>query len=309
MKHSQVKVHTMLLGSLFLWSSAFVGIKLALVTFSPGALALSRFLVASLCMFFIYSTQIIKTQVAWVDKMCLMAAGVIGIGLYNICLNYSELQVSAGLASFVIGLMPVISIILSCVFLKEHLYPKVWIGIVISLLGLSLLALGEGSSSQIVQGILLVLVSACCGALLAIVQKRFVRSYSAITVIAWVIWGGTLSLLWYTPLLTHELPNASLFAIGIVLYLGIFPAALAYWAWTYVLKHSSVIKASTSLYAMPFMSSALGFFIVDEKLSLISLLGGGLALFGALIAHRYQTSQEQPSIPPALLQKSIFNNG
>ncbi len=72
--------------------------------------------------------------------------------------------------------------------------------------------------------------------------------------------------------------------------MGIFPAAVAYVAWSYVLKKLSASKAAITLYALPIVSTLLGFLLLHEQPSLISLVGGGIALCGALVAHRFQAS-------------------
>ena len=132
------KVNAVLVSSILLWASAFVGIKLALASYSPGPLALLRFIVASFCMAILYRYQINEPKMPWKDRLQLMTVGMAGIGIYNICLNYGELTVSAGIASFVIGLMPVFTVLLSLVFLKEQMNSGTWAGITLSLLGLIL---------------------------------------------------------------------------------------------------------------------------------------------------------------------------
>ena len=114
------------------------------------------------------------------------------------------------------------------------------------------------------------------------------KKYSSIRVISWVIWGGTVFLLIYLPELIRDFPQASSKSTAVVIYMGIFPAAVAYSAWTYVLKKMPAAKASLSLYILPFASTMLGYAFLAEQPSMISLSGGGVALFGALIAHRFQ---------------------
>lgn len=282
------KVNCVLISSILLWASAFVGIKMALVSYSPGALALLRFLVASLCMAILYYRQRREAEIPWGDRIRLMIVGMAGIGIYNVCLNYGELSISAGIASFIIGLMPLITVLLSLVFLKEHMNIGTWSGIIMSLLGLFLLTVGEGVDGSMTKGMLFILVSALVGSIQTIIKKRFLKKYSAIKVISWVIWGGALFLLAYFPDLIQELQKASYQGTAVVVYLGVFPGAVAYSAWTYVLKKIPAAKASISLYTLPFASTILGFIVLEEQPSLISLTGGGVALLGALIAHRFQ---------------------
>lgn len=288
------KVNCVLASTIVLWASAFVGIRMALLGYTPGSLALFRFLIASVCIAIIYHNQTIKNTMPWKDRLRLLGAGVIGIGIYNICLNFGEVTVSAGIASFVIGLMPVMTVLLSFIFLHEKLNSAAWFGIFVSLIGLVLLAWGEGSQSGMQGGILLILVSTVSGTILTIIQKRFLIRYNPIAVISWVIWGGTLLLLWFTPALLSEIKTADYRSTIAVVYMGIFPAALAYLAWCYVLAHMPASKASISLYTLPLVSTALGYLVLHEIPSVVSLIGGGIALTGAFIAYRFNTELAKP---------------
>ncbi|MDP3268693.1 MAG: DMT family transporter [Legionella sp.] len=283
-----VKVNCILISTIMLWASAFVGIRIALAGYSPGALALLRYIVASLCLAMIYHMQDIKKRMPWRDRVRLLLAGMAGIGIYNICLNYGEVSVSAGIASFIIGMMPVMTVLLSILFLGERIQRGIWVGIVISILGLLILTLGESAHIAMRHGILLILISTFCGSVLNILQKQFLQQYHPIAIISWVIWGGTLLLLMFLPQLIQDLKTADVISTTAVIYMGIFPAALAYLAWGYVLKSLSASTAATSLYALPLMSTLLGFVLLHEKPSVISLIGGGIALLGALIANRAQ---------------------
>ena len=275
--------------AIFLWASAFVGIRIGLTGYSPGALALFRFLIASVCMALIYGAQARCQKIPWPDRLKLALLGVAGIGIYNTCLNYGELTVSAGIASFVIGLMPALTILLSVIFLRERPSFTVYIGIFISLSGLVLMMVSGHDGATISYGVLIIFIAALTGVIYTLLQKPYLRHYHPVAVTAWIIWGGTLSMMVFLPTLWQEITVASVAATSAVIYLGVFPAALAYLAWSYVLKALSASHASVYLYAMPVISSLLGFIILNEQPSNLALCGGFLAMVGAFYASRSQS--------------------
>lgn len=280
------KINLGLFFAIFLWASAFVGIRIGLTSYSPGALALFRFLIASLCMALIYSRQSSCQKIPRIDRLQLGLLGVAGIGVYNTCLNYGEQTVSAGIASFVIGLMPALTILLSVVFLNERPKRQVYLGLLLSLSGLVIMMMAGGHGAVISYGVLMIFVSALTGSIYTLLQKPYLHHYHPVAVTAWIIWGGTLSMMVFLPDLWKEMPLANPDATWAVIYLGIFPAALAYIAWSYVLKALSASHANLYLYAMPVISSLLGFFMLHEAPSGLSLCGGVLTMIGAFYASR-----------------------
>lgn len=291
---SSFKVNVAILITLLLWASAFVGIRIGLSAYTPGALALLRFLVASVCMFFIHRYFAHTNKIPWRARLQIMLLGVAGIGIYNICLNVGEMTVSAGVASFVIGLIPVMTIFLSIVFLKERPNALVWLGVAISFIGLLGILSGESATLAPDSGVLIILVSALMGGIYNVWQKKFLRDYHPAVITAWVIWGGTVMLLGFAPDLYREIGPAHTEATLAAIYMGIFPAAIAYVAWSYVLDNMTASIASAYLYALPVLSTVMGFCLLGERPSALSLSGGVIALFGALLASRARQMKTFP---------------
>ncbi len=281
-----LKVKIGLFLAVFLWASAFVGIRIGLDSYSPGSLALFRFLIASLFMGFLSARHSHSTSIPAVERLQLGLLGVLGIGVYNICLNYGELTVSAGIASFIIGLTPALTVLYSIIFQGDRPIFKVYLGIIISLMGLIFMMVSGTNGSPISTGVLIIFIATLTSVAYSFLQKIYLRHYHPVAVTSWIIWGGTLSMMIFAPTLYQEIPVAKPSATCAVIYLGIFPAALAYLAWSYVLKALSASHASLYLYAMPIISSLLGFLILGEQPSKLSLCGGALAMVGAFYASR-----------------------
>lgn len=281
-----LKVKAGLFCAIFLWASAFVGIRMGLSSYSPGSLALFRFLIASVIMGLIYCRQSSGHEIPWSVRLQLALLGVAGIGVYNVCLNYGEQTVSAGVASFVIGLTPALTVLFSVLFLGERPGRSVYWGILISLSGLALMVLAGSNGASVGYGVLMVFIAALTSAAYCLLQKKYLQHYHPAAVTAWIIWGGTVSMLMFASSLWQEFSVASSLATWAVIYLGVFPAALAYLAWSYVLKALSASNASIYLYSMPVISSLLGLIVLHEQLSSLSLCGGFLAMVGAFYASR-----------------------
>jgi drug/metabolite transporter (DMT)-like permease len=63
-----------------------------------------------------------------------------------------------------------------------------------------------------------------------------------------------------------------------VLVLGIFPSALAYLAWGYVLKHVEVSRASVAMYLIPPVAMVMAATLLGEHIAVQVMLGAVIVL-------------------------------
>lgn len=289
--------------AIFLWASAFVGIRAGLSGYSPGGLALFRYLIASMCIGIIYyryqrrkgRAQIDHDAVVFPESfstlnlrdVCAMfLVGAFGIGVYNLTLNYGELRVSSGIASFIVSQSPIITTILATIFLGEQLGFLRFIGFIISMIGIACITIGEAGGLKWDISIFYILLATIAGGSYSILHKPFLKKYHAIEATTYVIWGGTLFLLLYLPELKQDLLSAPLNSTLMVIYLGVFPAAIAYIAWSYVLSEIPASQAVNFLYFIPFLATILGWLYLNEVPMPLSLVGGLLAIIGVWLVNQ-----------------------
>ena len=269
--------------TILFWASGFAGIRAALRTFSPGHLILFRFLLASGALL-VYA---VLTRMALPDLRDLppiMGIGFLGITVYQVAVSYGELTVTAGAASLIIASAPAFTAVLAAAFLKERLKAWGWLGIVISFAGVALITLGEGRGVHFSWGALLVLVAAIATALYNVLQKPYLRRYSALQICTCAIWTATLCMLVFLPGLRQAVWAAPRGAILAVVYLGIFPGALAYLTWSYVLSQVQASVAGTLMYSVPVLAVLIAWFWLGEVPVALSLVGGLVALAGIVLA-------------------------
>ena len=280
--------------TILLWASAFAGIRVALQHYSPSHLAVSRFLIASLLLAILALFK--RTHLPEpADLPRIIVAGFLGIAAYNIALNYGELTVTAGAASFIVNTVPIFTTLLSLFFLREQVNRFGWLGMAVSFAGVSLIAIGEGGGLQFSMGAVAILCAALFQGLYFVLQKPLLEKYGAFTVVSYAIWAGTFAMLVLLPGLAQQITAAPASANMAVLFLGVFPSIIGYLCWSYVLSQMPASRASIFLYLVPVIAIGVAFVWLREIPSHLSLVGGVGALSGVILVNTLGKAQPTKS--------------
>lgn len=298
--HFSGKFWFTLAAAVLFWGSAPPGIRAALKGYSPAHLALLRFGTATLVLTAYGASSGLRLP-AHRDLPGLIIAGAVGIAFYNTILNYGMVTTPAGTASFLIASTPIWTALLAIFTLGERLNAWGWTGIVIGFFGIAVLARERGHGLHFSQGALLILVGAISYGLYMVLQKRMLGRYPALAFTTYSFWAGSLLMLVFAPGAAAEVRAAPLSATLALLYLAVFPAAVANFAWAYAMSHATASRISSFLYLMPLVSVALAWAWLNEVPTLLSLVGGVLALAGvALVNWKGHVKAAAPSPLPEI---------
>ncbi|WP_186035609.1 DMT family transporter [Burkholderia gladioli] len=275
------------------WASAFPFIRIGLHELSPMQLAAARFATAAV---------LVLGWLAWRrprrpsarDAMAFALSGLLGIAGYNALLNTAELSVAPGAAAFIMSTSPIVTAILSTLFLREKLNRQGWAGSLFSFAGIGLIASGQPGGLALGSGTTLILLAAAGSAVYFVLQRRLIPVYGPLACTAYTLLAGAVLLLPWLPGALRSLaaPGALHAALPAVLVLGIFPAALGYASWTFALSHFGPARATHFLYLVPAAAMGLSIFMTGERPGLATLGGGLMAIAGvAAVALRGRSSR------------------
>ncbi|WP_142216232.1 DMT family transporter [Streptomyces sp. SLBN-118] len=285
-----------------LWASAFVSIRSAGESYSPGALALGRLLAGSIALgcVLLVRREGPPPRAAWPG---IAISGLLWFGVYMVALNWGEQEVDAGTAAMVVNIGPILIALLGARLLGEALPPRLLAGMAVSFAGAVTVGLsmsGEGRASTL--GVLLCLLAAVGYAGGVVGQKPALAHASALQVTTFGCLAGAAACLPFAGQLVSQAQRAPLSATLNMVYLGVFPTALAFTTWAYALARTTAGRMGATTYAVPALVVLMSWLTLDEVPAALTMAGGALCLAGVALSRsraRKPTAGKGDPPPPA----------
>jgi drug/metabolite transporter (DMT)-like permease len=191
--------------------------------------------------------------------------------------------VNSAAAALLISAGPVFVALMSRVFLDERLTITGWIGILVAFAGTAIISVSGGKGLHFSLGALLVLFAAFTTAVYFILSKRLLRTYTSLEFTCYAIWAGTLPMLVFAPGLVGQAQHAVLPATLSVIYLGVFPAAIAYVLSNYALARMPASLMTAFLYLSPVLAALIAWVWRGEMPTVLTAVGGAVVIAGVVI--------------------------
>lgn len=272
--------------TLVLWASAFVGIRHLGESVPPGALSLSRLIVMAIALLALMRGRLprLPTKREW---PLIVAGGASWFGVYNLALNESERRIDAATAALIVQIGPLLVALLATFFLGERLTTWLLIGMGVGFTGVVIIgrASSQGDNGDLV-GVLLSVVAALTFAVGVLTQKKLLPRMGALDLTFWYAVVGAVVCLPWAGQTVSVLGDASADTLWWILYLGVFPSAIAFTTWAFALSHADAGKFAQSTFLVPFITALMAWFLLDEVPPALAFLGGGLCIAGVLLTRR-----------------------
>ena len=281
--------------ALLTWSSAYAAIAYALLSFTPGEVALARLAIGSTCfavLLWIKRAPLPSRR----DWPALALLGVVGLSVYHLCLNYAETRIASGTASILLALIPAATAAVSAIWLRERLPARTLAGLGVALVGVVLVVLTSGKDVRFEPKAALVLVSVLASAIYFVGQKPLFARSSMLGVTAFTFFAGTLGALPFGLALPQALAAAPWSHMAALLWLGIAPTFVGYLAWNVALQRVSASQVSSFIYFSPPIAVLIGWLWLGERPGPLTLVGGAVTVAGVVLA----TARRRAPVPAAV---------
>ncbi len=280
-----------------LWGSAFVAIRAADVSLSPGAIALGRLVVATTILSVVAVARR-ERMPSRRDLTAIAGYGVLWLGVYSVTLNAAERYVGAGTSAMIINTGPLLIAVLAGFFLGEG-FPRGLVGgCLIAFCGCVLIGSATiGSTAGSGLGIGLCVVAAVAYACAVIVQKPVLARVSPFAV-AWLSCAAaTIACLPFAPSLAVGLTTSSPAVIGWTIYLGAGPTALGFGTWAIALRKGSAGRAGALNFLTPVVAILLGWALLDQRPPWLAVSGGAVCLLGVYLVRAHHRQPRSAGLP------------
>ncbi|MDP2818387.1 MAG: DMT family transporter [Polaromonas sp.] len=237
----------------------------------------------------------------------------LGNFLFSICMLYGVSLSSAVAAGVIMAAIPAVVAVLSWLFLRERISPRVWLAVACAVLGIALVSLSKtellapvpyGLEADLASktawlGNLLLLGAVFCEAAYAVIGKKLTGALGAKRITALInLWGFVL----VTPMGLWLAWGFDFAAVAPTSWLLLVFYALAasvwtVWLWMTGLKGVPASRAGVFTVMLPISAALVGVFVLGEPMGAAQLAAFALALAGVMLATLPERAKNQA--PPS----------
>ncbi|PFT56384.1 DMT family transporter [Priestia megaterium] len=274
--------------AVLLWSTSFVGTKIAYTSFPPLTLGAARFVIAAVILGLILLIRKDKTKPSFKDMGLMSMSGVLGTTLYFSLENIGVELTTASNAAIIVASYPAITVLMEFLFFRKKTSWVKALGIGVAMIGVYQISYSpetQTDDKQLIGNIILI-VAGFIFALYNFTTRKVVKKYSMITISFYQTLAGAITFIplafiekssWQTPDIRSFLT---------LLYLGVFCSVIAFLLYNFGLRKLSSSSAMTLMNLVPIFGVLFSVLLLHEVVGINQFIGGIIVLLGVVLSMR-----------------------
>lgn len=266
-----------------IWGSSFIFMRATVADFGPVFLITLRVGVASLCLLgFLFVRQRFQEFIKhWKN---LLWIGLLNSALPFCLLAYASVSLSAGVVSILNAVTPIFTAFIAHLWLKDKMTRLQFVGMVISLLGVSFLVWDKISwQLESWWPILAGLAATVTYGIAANSTKKYLKGVSAMTATAGSLFFATLFMLSITLFFLPDFAAIPSLSWSYAIALAVVCTAFAYVIFFRLIQNIGPSKAVSVTFLIPIFSFTWAYLLLDEVVTNRMWIATAIILFGTAL--------------------------
>lgn len=282
------------------WSGNYICGRFLADALPPNLLNTIRWIISTLILFalLLYKRKKLHLIAHWKE---FLIAGFFGIFAFSTLLYWGLNYLTASQVGMITAFTPISILFFAILILRERLSIQGLIGTIISITGVIILFLGKSNGEEAGSwfgGILIILASLSWGIYTAL-GKKYSNKFDALTFLTGAsFYGAILSALSCIGTVNLDDIHMTIGAWLAVIYVSTLASVVAFLAWQVGVQRVGAAYSAPFMNLMPVCTIVFGVILLNETVSVMSIIGGSISIVGALLASLPKSATER-----LLLQK------
>jgi len=284
-----ILVYSSAIVAMVFWSFSFIWYKEVLILYKPISLVLLRLIISSIFLFVVTSSIRKLNKLHLKDLKLFLLLAFLEPFVYFMGESYGISLVPSTVAAVVISTIPLFSPIGAYYLLKERISWMNFAGIIVSVVGVALVIFHQGFELIDVNplGVAFLFVAVASALGYSLVIKKLTDRYNVFSI---VTYQNTLGIFFFLPFFfLFDFKNfisvvPTWDVVFALLKLGIFASTVAFILFTFSIKNLGITKANIFTNAIPVLTAIFAYFILDEAMTAIKIVGIVVVITGLIIS-------------------------
>jgi drug/metabolite transporter (DMT)-like permease len=272
-----------------LWGTTYLGIRMALETFSATELVCFRYLITGTLLLGvarISGAHLPRGRELWMTVAC----GVVVLGIGNACLAFAEELIPSGLAALFVTTSPFWLVGIEALAPRgEPLHLPTVRGMLVGAAGVAFLVapeVGRFSTNRTVLAGFVILQLGCAGWAAGSIAQRKTQT-RAHPFVSGAVQQLATGIVYAVPVMLHPQPiHWKVRGVLAICYLMIFGTIVGYSCYIYAMDRLPVAVASIYTYVNPLIAVSLGWLVYDEPFGMREAIAMAIIFTGVAMVKR-----------------------
>ena len=276
-----------------IWGSAFFAIKISVESMNPVTVASLRLIIGALFLYTYYKLKGNNEKISLNTLSIIFLIGLIGNFIPFFLISWSEQFIQSNTAGLLLSIAPILTLIFSHFFTRDDKFTyRKFLSILIGLAGTifiigidSIFYFSNNNSQNLIPK--LAIIIAAFGYVISAILAYNLKNISTLTITTYVtIFAALISLPFMIVVEIFNTSTIQLKSIASLIYLGIFPTAIAFVLRFYIISRAGPIFLSYVAYLIPVFAIFWGYIFLKETISFQTGIGVLFVLIGVFISKK-----------------------